>query len=278
MPKVNVNGVGIYYDESGLEDSTPFIWVGHGRKGWMWQNYYFSEYYRVITPDRRGTGFSDDPEGDWTVEDYCNDILGLMDHLGIEKTILGGSSLGGAISCLFGLMNPDRVHALIFNGQVYYWNEITNKWVDDMVAGKTTLRNQPKSFEWENDEDGPPTTSPEIAASRLGSYFGKISREAGSWRTPEQKKSNWNRMLLSLRDWDMRPRAEELKKLGEKVPVLVMFGGLESQSGITNAYEWHKAIPNSEFIINQGCHHACPREHPDLFNTRVHEFLKRHGL
>ena len=276
MPKVDINGIGIYYEESGLPDKTPFFLVSHGRKSWMWQFFYFSEYYRVITPDRRGTGFSDDPEGEWTVKDYCDDLLGLMDHLGIEKAIVGGHSLGGAISCLFGLDHPDRVKALIFSGQVYYWDRFTNEWVDDMVAGKTTLEFQPKSFDWE--ERGPPTTNPDFVQSKIGSYYMQIMREAGAWRSPEQRRNNNNRMLKSLQYWDMRPRAKELKKLGEKVPVLIMYGGLESQSGLPVAYEWSKAIPNSEFIINQGCYHGCPREAPMIWNKRVHDFLKRHNV
>jgi pimeloyl-ACP methyl ester carboxylesterase len=276
LPKVDINGVGIYYDESGLPDKTPFILCSHGRKSWMWQFYYFSEYYRVITPDRRGTGFSDDPEGKWTVKDYCDDLLGLMDHLGIEKAIVGGHSLGGAISCLFGLDHPDRVLALIFSGQCYYWDKLTNEWADERLAGKATLETQPKSFEW--DEQGPPTTNPEFAKSPHGAYYLQILREAGKWRTPEQLKKNSINQLKALRGWDMRPRAKDLKRLGEKVPVLIMIGEEESQGGIPLAYEWSKAIPNSEFIINERCYHAAPREDPALWNSRVHGFLKRHGL
>ncbi len=276
MPKVEVNGISIYYHESGLEDRTPFFLTGHSRKGWMFQDYYFSEHYRVVTHDRRGTGFSDDPPGDWTVKDYVEDLRGLMDYMGVEKAIVGGSSLGGAISCLFGLDYPDRVHALILNGQVYYWDRFTNEWVDDMIAGTASLRYQPKTFEWE--EHGPPTTDRKFGESKLGAAYSEIQREAGSWRTPEQRRLNSTRMLRSLQYWDLRPRAEELRRLGERVPVLVMIGGLESQSAITGAYEWHRAIPNSEYIINQGCHHATPRENPSLWNGRVHGFLKRHGL
>jgi pimeloyl-ACP methyl ester carboxylesterase len=276
MPKVVINGVGIYYEESGLDDRTPLFFMGHGRKSWMWQVQYFSEYYRVVTHDRRGTGFSDDPPGDWTVKDYVEDLRGLMDYLGVERAIVGGSSLGGAISCLFGLDYPDRVLALVLNGQVYYWDKFTNDWVNDMIAGRASLEHQPRSFEWQ--ETGPLTTDPEFAMSRLGSYFLETMREAGSWRTPEQSRSNTVRMLRSLQGWDLRPRAEELRRLGESVPVLVMIGSLEAQSAITGAYEWHRAIPNSEFIVNQGCHHSCPRENPALWNDRAHAFLKRHGL
>lgn len=276
MPKANLNGVNIYYEVSGTDDKIPFFFTGHGRKSWMWQVAYFSEYYKVITHDRRGTGNSDDPPGDWTVKDFSEDLLALMDHLGVEKAIVGGSSLGGAISVLFAVDHPDRVHAVISNGQVYYWERFINEWSDNNQKGLGKPGHQPRSFEWE--EYGPPTTNPEFTNSKWGSCYMKIMREAGSWRTPEQKQRNRVRMSKSLYGWDMRPRADDLHALGLKVPVLIMFGGLESQVGIPLAYEWHKAIPNSEFIINQGCHHACPREDPELWNSRVHGFLKRHGL
>jgi pimeloyl-ACP methyl ester carboxylesterase len=233
-----LNGVDIYYDVSGLDDKIPIFFTGHGRKSWMWQITCFSEYYKVVTHDRRGTGFSDDPPGDWTVKDYVEDVRALMDHLGIEKAIVGGHSLGGAISCLFGLDYPERVLGLIFSGQVYYWNRFVNEWSDQRSRG-TRGSYQPRSFDWE--EHGPPTANPEFTSSKLGSYFMKVMREAGSWRTPEQREKNGIRMSKSLRGWDMRPRAEELKALGESVPVLIMFGGFESQVGIPLAYEWHKA-------------------------------------
>ncbi len=276
MPKVDVHGIGIYYDINGLEDKTPMFFTGHGRKGWMWQITYFSEYYKVVTHDRRGTGFSDDPPGNWTIKDYVEDLRGLMDQLGIEKAIVGGHSLGGAISCLFGLDYPDRVLGLIFSGQVYYWDRFVNEWADRQIKEGAGITYQPRSFDWE--EHGPPTANPVFTSSKLGSYFGKVMREAGSWRSPEQRRANAVNMVKSLKGWDMRPRAEELKALGEKVPVLIMFGGFESQCGIPLAYEWHKAIPNSEFIINQGCYHACPREDPELWNDRVMGFLKRNKL
>jgi pimeloyl-ACP methyl ester carboxylesterase len=276
LPRINVNGVGIYYDTNGLEDNIPLIFTGHGRKGWMWQIQYFSEYYYVITHDRRGTGFSDDPPSEWTIEDYVKDLKGLLDHLGIEKAIVGGSSLGGAVSCLFGLDYPERVLALILNGQVYYWDDLTNKWVEEIIKGEASLEYQPKTFPWQ--EHGPPTTDPEFIQSPLGSYYLQLMREDGNQRTPEQKRENFTKMLRSLKGWDLRPRSEELKELGERNPVLIMVGGMESQSGITGAYEWHRAIPKSEFIINKKCHHSCPRENPELWNGRVHQFLKRHSL
>ena len=276
MPIASVNGVGLYYEESGLGDRTPFVFTGHGRKWWLWQWAYFSEHYRVLTHDRRGTGFSDDPPGDWSVKDFSEDLLGILDHIGVEKAIVAGHSLGAAVACVFGLDHPHRVHALILSGQVYYWDELDNEWVDEMLAGKADLRYQPRSFKWE--ERGPPTTHPELGSSTIGAYFLKVMSETGKVRSPEQRALNNDRMLRSLRGWDMRPRSDELTKLGARIPVLIMIGGFESQSAIPRAYEWHKAISGSEFVINQGCYHACPRENPGLWNERVKGFLERHGL
>lgn len=276
MPKIDVNGVGIYYEASGLDDKVPFFLTGHGRKSWMWQTTCLSEYYKVVTHDRRGTGASDDPPGDWTIKDFSEDVIGLMDALSIEKAIVGGHSLGGAISCQLGLDHPERVLALVFSGQGLYFGPMQQQWIDDLASGKAEMGYQPKAFEWE--ERGPPTADPEIVKTRLGAYFASLRREEGSWRTSEQRKLNTLRMIKSLRNWDLRPRADELKRLGEKVPVLISRGEFESKWGTQAAWEWHKAIPNSRFVIVKGCYHGCPRDDPAQWNRNVLEFLRDNGL
>jgi len=66
-----------------------------------------------VTFDRRGTGRSASPPGEWTVADFARDLRGLMDALDIERAIVGGSSLGGIIAAQFALDYPERVHAII---------------------------------------------------------------------------------------------------------------------------------------------------------------------
>ena len=84
--------------------------------------------------------------------------------------------------------------------------------------------------------------------------------------------------LFHAERYPVTNRQDKLELVGNTIPILIMEGSHESQIEILAAYELHKRIPNSEFIINMECYHAAPREHPELFNSRVHEWLKRNAL
>ena len=68
--------------------------------------------WRVIALDQRGHGFSDHTS-DYTRAAYLDDILGLLDHLRIDRVVILGNSLGGANAYQFAARNPERVSALI---------------------------------------------------------------------------------------------------------------------------------------------------------------------
>jgi 3-oxoadipate enol-lactonase len=94
MPRIDASGVELFYESLG--EGTPLILHGHDHTPWMFfQAPIFSQTYRFITYDRRGTGRSGAPDGDWTIADFARDLRNLMDALGIERAIGGGSSLGG---------------------------------------------------------------------------------------------------------------------------------------------------------------------------------------
>lgn len=71
--------------------------------------------YRVILLDLLGHGRSDKPTraAEHRVDFYAEQVLGLMDHLGLERAILGGVSLGAITSLTAACLAPHRVRALI---------------------------------------------------------------------------------------------------------------------------------------------------------------------
>lgn len=98
MPRVNAGGTELWYEQAG--EGIPLIVQGHAHLPWLqFQVPFFAQRYHVITFDRRGTGRSAAPDGDWTVTDFAADVVHLMDALGIERSIIGGASLGGMIAC-----------------------------------------------------------------------------------------------------------------------------------------------------------------------------------
>jgi pimeloyl-ACP methyl ester carboxylesterase len=83
------------------------------RKMWAPQVAALAAGYRVITPDFRGHGESGVAEEDSTMERLAEDARGLLDHLKLERVVLGGLSMGGYVAFAFLRRWPERVRALI---------------------------------------------------------------------------------------------------------------------------------------------------------------------
>jgi pimeloyl-ACP methyl ester carboxylesterase len=84
---------------------------------WSFQLEHFSKRYRCVTFDHRGTGESDKPtrRGAYSTQAIAEDVIGLMDTLGIERAHIVGTSTSGCILQNLALDYPDRVCACIFN-------------------------------------------------------------------------------------------------------------------------------------------------------------------
>ena len=96
MPSAKVNGAEIYYGEAGSRP--PIILSAGGLQGTL-AGYgpvmeELSREHRVITYDRRFGGQSSSPLVVQTWDMVCQDVMGLMDVLGIDAAYLGGGSLG----------------------------------------------------------------------------------------------------------------------------------------------------------------------------------------
>jgi pimeloyl-ACP methyl ester carboxylesterase len=72
-----------------------------------------SQKRRVIAADFRGRGESDKPDSGYTIADHAQDILGLMDALGLEQAVLVGHSFGGWVTFYLSAHYPERVRQLV---------------------------------------------------------------------------------------------------------------------------------------------------------------------
>lgn len=74
-----------------------------------------AEGYRVVLLDLLGHGRSDKPTkaAEHRVDFYAEQVLGLMDHLGLERAIIGGVSLGAITTLTAATLAPHRVRALL---------------------------------------------------------------------------------------------------------------------------------------------------------------------
>ena len=114
MPLAKVNGAEIYYEEAG--SGPPMILSPGGLQGAL-ESYQpvigeLSHEHRVISYDRRFGGQSSSPMVVQTWDMVCQDVIGLMDVLGVDQAYLGGGSFGAAISLGTAARYPDRVRAI----------------------------------------------------------------------------------------------------------------------------------------------------------------------
>jgi pimeloyl-ACP methyl ester carboxylesterase len=69
---------------------------------------------RVITFDLPGFGLTGPaPDADYRLEAHVRHVLAVLDHLGVERCVLGGNSLGGAIAWAVAAQHPERVERLV---------------------------------------------------------------------------------------------------------------------------------------------------------------------
>lgn len=77
----------------------------------------FAARARIIRLDSRGRGQSDyDPDfNKYTVAQECQDVLALLDHLGLDTVSILGTSRGGLIAMTLATTAPDRLHGAVLN-------------------------------------------------------------------------------------------------------------------------------------------------------------------
>src|ERR1700693_2538278 len=115
MPLCEVNGQWIHYEDTG--GNLPPLVLAHGLlmddSMFAPQVEALSSRCRIITWDARCHGETETTDEPFTYWDLADDLRGLLDHLGIERAVIGGMSQGGFVALRFALAHPERVAALI---------------------------------------------------------------------------------------------------------------------------------------------------------------------
>src|ERR1700682_2860877 len=116
MPKINRDGVEIYYEVYG---SGPALLLTHGYSStsamWQGQIEALSRHHKLVLWDMRGHGQSDYPDDPAAYSEALTvaDMAALLDEVGARSAIVGGLSLGGYMALAFYRAHPERVQALL---------------------------------------------------------------------------------------------------------------------------------------------------------------------
>jgi len=112
------NGLKVhYYEWPGSKPALIFLHPSSGY-GRMWEatvNHLGSRFH-IYAIDQRGHGSSGRPDGDYSAEEYADDLRLFLTAIGVDKAILAGQSLGGRVGIVFAAVHPERTMGLALVG------------------------------------------------------------------------------------------------------------------------------------------------------------------
>ncbi|HEX6152674.1 MAG TPA: alpha/beta hydrolase [Solirubrobacterales bacterium] len=108
---VNARGLDFHYAEAGEGDDVVLCLHGWPQHWYEWRHLMpaLADRHRVLALDLRGYGWSDAPPDGYEKENMADDVLAVLDELGIERVKLVGHDWGGWIGFLLALRAPERI-------------------------------------------------------------------------------------------------------------------------------------------------------------------------
>jgi len=112
---IETNDIKMHYRDSKNGDS-PILFLhgltanAHAFDGLIEEG--IAEKNRLIIPDMRGRGESERPAFGYSIADHAEDILGLLDHVQLDKISIAGHSFGGLLGLYMAANYPDRIEKL----------------------------------------------------------------------------------------------------------------------------------------------------------------------
>ena len=262
MPETTSDDPAIFFEDTG--HGTPVV-LGHSFlcSGEMWRGQVsgLTGRYRLINVDFRGHGRSDASLQPFTLYDAVDDVVAVLDELGINKAVWCGLSIGGMVALRAALEKPERVSGLVIMdsdagkerllrivryrlmamavkrlGVDPFLNEICR-----LMFGKSTFKDQPELV-----EEWRARFAAVDVASTLVCLDALVNRDS----------------LLDL-----------LRQI--EAPSLIMVGAEDASLPVPFSRRIHDALPNSEFVEIAAAGHLSALEQPGPVNQAIAGFLDR---
>ena len=218
---------------------------------------------KVITVDQRGHGLSDKPASGYTGADFADDVITVLDALGIERAVVGGHSLGGRNAWLAAARHPDRVSAAVV---VDYTPYVETAVIDELeVRVAAGFRSFTGVAEIEQYLRGRYRRILPEAVERRARY-GYRQAADGTW-VPRADPEAMRQLIDGFRTpWDAEFRAVT-------VPMTHVRG---SDSLIVSPAAWEAAKadrPHDRWVVVDDADHYIPEERPGLIAAELDRVL-----
>lgn len=251
MPVVETAAGSIWIEDNRHDTHAPVTLLIHGAGG---SHVHFPAVVRhlpeanAVVPDLRGHG-STGGEGRVTIGEYAADLLALLDALNIEKAIIGGHSMGGAIALTLALDFPERVRGLILfstGAKLSVHPDILNGVLIEFVQTARMLID----WQWHEHADQD--------LREVVGYMTLISTPAPVVYTD----------YAACNIFDVRARLGEIR-----VPTLIISGTLDKLTPQRYSEYLHEHIAGSKLVLIEGGAHMVTQEQPYAVAEAVRQWL-----
>jgi pimeloyl-ACP methyl ester carboxylesterase len=201
----------------------------------------------VIVPDLPGHGRSDGPGRD-TIGGYAAAVGHLLDAIGLERVVVGGHSMGGAIAQWMALAHPERIAGLV------------------LIGTGAKLRVAPPLLEIVAND--PPLAIETIVAWSFGPQASDEIRQLGVQALVGVDPAVLYGDLIACERFDVRDRLPEIE-----APALVIGATKDRLTPLRFAHYLAKNLPHAELHVMQDAGHMMALERPGEVTDAVKTFL-----
>ncbi len=259
--RIKANNIQMNYELS-EKKGAPIVVLSHSLSSsllmWDPQIDALKPHFQVLRYDTRGHGESDASPGPYTLELLAEDVVKLLDALGIDRVHFVGLSMGGMIGQCLGLNYSRRLRSLVLCD----------------TAAIIPAEAQPI---WEERFD----------KARKKGMEALVEETMERWFTPAFLKQSPPMVGLIRKQVLATPvtgyfgcgeairRLNYLNRLSEiKLPTLIIVGEDDPGTPVSASQAMHERIPNSKLVILPSARHLSNIEQTDAFNAALLTFLK----
>lgn len=256
MPTADINGTTLDYDLIG--DGTPLLLIHGGliaRSEWRLQVEPLAKSCRLIIPDVRGHGASG-KNGTYSIKLFAEDMIALLDHLGVERAAVCGHSMGGTVAQVMAADYPDRVTGIILAETNY---GVGNDPAMRLAAGITTIFVRVFGIK----------TVLKMASRTMLANDPQITaalREA--FQAHDAQPANVKNIVDAMNAYDGSALLSRIQ-----CPTLVIIGA-ENRLARKQGEHMSQTIPHAKLLVIPNAGHGANWDNAPAFNAAVLEFLK----
>lgn len=261
MPKVSIGDAELYYEEAG--QGPPLLLVP-GLSGvgafWVAQVGDFKRDFRVVTHDHRGAGQSTHSRIKYSVEQMAEDVVRLMDALGIERAHFVGHSTGGAIGQVLAQDHEGRLASLVLSatwaGPDPYFRRLFESRKQTLLASGVEAYLRASIL----------VLAPPAWVSRHDAAIAELHRVAAAAAAPIEVIAS---RIDAIVAFDRRGRLREIR-----VPTLVIVAQDDMVTPKFYSDELAGGIPGAKYVVLEGGGHFAPQTATEDYNRAVIAFLR----